>query len=398
MPHPAPREGYLAVLATPGALPVILLAALGRLTYGTLPLALLLDIRAATGSFAVAGYTLAGFGLATLAMPVKARMIDRLDPPRVLGLLGVATAVPIAVFPYAARHTTTAVLIGLGVAGGLVAVPLGPAMRTLWTHVVPERLVRPALSLDAVVEESLYAIGPVVVAVVVATTSPPVAVVGSAMLVLVGTLGMSWSSRGRWSRLGPPVGSAWSLGALQSRSLLGLLLLVALVATGLGAVDLAVPSRALEQGSGGLAGVLLAMLAVGSAVGGLWWGRRSHRGTLVRQFGVVSVVLALGLTAAAVLTWLPGLMVLLLVTGAAVSPLFIIGYQRVGRVAPPDRLTESMSWINVVNNLGSAAGGALAGAVLDRAGSATVLVLAGSLVAVAALLALVATGRARGDA
>lgn len=64
---------YATVLRTPHALRTFGAALLGRLSYGMVPLALLLAIKDATGSYSVAGGAMALFGAASvfLSPPVR---------------------------------------------------------------------------------------------------------------------------------------------------------------------------------------------------------------------------------------------------------------------------------------------------------------------------------------
>src|SRR6059058_4372190 len=80
------------LLAAPSVRRAFALALLGRLAYGVLPLCFLFTVRTATGSFAVAAAASAALGLATSAMPIQARLVDRHGQRRVLPLYAVAHA------------------------------------------------------------------------------------------------------------------------------------------------------------------------------------------------------------------------------------------------------------------------------------------------------------------
>ncbi|MFD0531821.1 hypothetical protein ACFQ1I_43000 [Kitasatospora arboriphila] len=70
--------GYRAVLSLPHARAPFAAALLARLSYGVLPLPLLLALRDGTGSFAAAGAAAGVFGLlSALLGPARARLVSR---------------------------------------------------------------------------------------------------------------------------------------------------------------------------------------------------------------------------------------------------------------------------------------------------------------------------------
>jgi hypothetical protein len=68
---------YRAVLALPYAAPTFGAALVGRLSYGLLPLSVLFTVQQSTGSFATAGGVVAVFGLTSILLPLKSRLVDR---------------------------------------------------------------------------------------------------------------------------------------------------------------------------------------------------------------------------------------------------------------------------------------------------------------------------------
>ncbi|WP_051969261.1 MFS transporter [Kitasatospora azatica] len=110
----------------PGLAPVFLAALVGRLSYGTVALALVLTVRDTTGSYTSVGAVLALFGLTAAALaPVRAALIDRHGARRVL---------PVLAAPYAALLLLLACagprwLPLLAAVAGACAPPLGPVLR-----------------------------------------------------------------------------------------------------------------------------------------------------------------------------------------------------------------------------------------------------------------------------
>ncbi len=418
MTRPTRAVGYRAVLRLPGVLRVFPAAVLGRLSYATMPLSLLLVVDRATGSFAVTGTAVGSYAVLSLSMPVKSRGIDRFGQRRVLPPLsaGFATALVAMAAAASADVRAPAVYVALCAAAGLAAPPLGSSMRALWAALTPEPTARQrAYSVDGVVEETLFAVGPLVVAALVAVSGALAALLLSAALNLVGTVLMvtspivtaygpsgrqlGRSRRSRWLR-GPPglprsARASW-WGPFGSR---GFGLLVgALLGVGLGAgpLEVAVVARAQAAGRPGAAGYLFAGLSISSVAGGLLWGRLSHRRAVAVQVGLLVAVMAAGQAAAALVVGLPLLAVVLVLAGSAGSPVFIASYLAVDDLVSPSNRTEASTWVNTAYNVGLAGGAAAAGVAIDRVGADAAL-LGGAVVLAATAVVLVASG-ARLDA
>ena len=398
MPGPDRSVSYGALLRTPGVARPLTATTFVRLSYGAVGLALLLVVERATGSFAPAGMALGAFGAATILGPLKARAIDAVGRRRVLGLLGPAYAAVLLALAGAAAAgvRSPAVFVGLAAVAGLLTPLVGPVMRGVWAAVTPDPVVRRrAYSLDAVAEETCYAGGPVLAGVLVALGGPLTALVVTAVLALAGSLVLAFSTVGSavtGMPAAPPSVRRDSPGPLASRELRWVLLLVAVLWVGLSPLEVAVAARATEAGTPAAAGWLLAALSVGSAVGGLLWGRSrriggrdgGHRGQLLG----LTAALAVGMMAAAAAPTLGLLALVLLVTGLAVAPTFVVAYLAADRLTVVARRTEASTWVGTASNLGGSLGAVLAGLVVERASPGAAL-LTGGLVLVLALALLV---------
>lgn len=396
MTRPTGAVGYRAVLRLPGVPRAFAAATLGRLSYGTLSLSLLLAVQQATGSYLVAGTALGAFGVLSVLMPAKARLIDRYGQRRVIPVLATGFALSLLAMAAcsAAGVTRGSVYVGLAALVGLVAPPLGPSMRALWAALAPEPAARQrAYSLDGVVEDTLFAVGPLLAGLLVAVASASVALAVTAVVNVVGATAMATSPA---ARLHAPPAAAHTraplTGPFQSRAFTLLVLVLFGVGLGGGPVDLAVVARAQDGGDAGAAGYVLAALAVGSAVGGLVWGHLTHHRRTSTQLAALVAVTALGYALAAGTPTTPVLAVVLGLTGLAGAPLFVVSYLAADRLAPTGTGTEATTWVNTSSNAGLSVGAALAGLVIDRSGPT------GALLTGAAVLALTAVALLGGRA
>ena len=144
-------------------------------------------------------------------------------------------------------------------------------------------------------------------------------------------------------------------------------MLIALLGVGLilGTVEVAVPAIANRQGSVGLAGILLASFAAGSAAGGLLYGRRTWRSSLAKRLLISVTVMT---TLCAVLTTIESVVVLgfgLAAVGFFLAPSLVTGYLLADDLTAAEVRTEASSWINTAVNAGAAVTAAMVGFAVD---------------------------------
>ncbi|MGH3449061.1 MAG: MFS transporter [Nocardioidaceae bacterium] len=377
MSRPPAAVSYRAVLTLPHARSTFAAAVVGRVSYGTLPLALLFVTQQATHSYGVAGAVLAVFGLATVTAPAKSRLMDRHGQRTLLIVLGVGYPLALATYTGLTLQPDPrpGLLLGVAAVAGCLTPPLGPAMRALWAEMAPNpALKQRAYSLDSVVEESLYAVGPLLVSLVLTVADARAALLLTACLVAAGTIGLALSTvsatmapHRRPQRAPALTTRPDRLGPLAAPGMWPVLVAILGAGAGLGVLEVAVPARASAEGGPATAGYLMAALAVGSAAGGIVWGRRHHTGARVRQLTVLLLLMGVGLATCAWVSELAVLAALLLVLGSMIAPAFIVSYLAVDEIAPEHQRTEATTWVNTVSNLGVSASTALAGFLVDRA-------------------------------
>lgn len=364
-------RSYAAVLCFPHATRTFLPALVGRLSYGIVFVCLAVALTRATGSYAWAGGALAGFGMTVAALaPVRARLIDRHGPWRVLPVMACTYAVLLAALAAAAwRSADRGLLLGLTVAAGTCAPPLGPTMRALWNGLVPDAELRQrAYSLDTVAEELLFVCGPLLAGVFIAVGHPEAGVVASAVLVVCGTAGMVSSPAVTGRRFGAPADEA---AAQDDRRRLGRGILLPVLSAGsvgasLGALSLLIVAFATQHQQLTAVAWAEAGLAVGSVVGGLAYGARAWRAPLRVRLPLLAV--GLGATqAVAGLAPAPLVLALAVVAvGVWVAPTLTSAYLAADQAAPERARTRAGTWVNSAFNAGNAAGTAAIGLAVDH--------------------------------
>jgi MFS family permease len=158
-----------------------------------------------------------------------------------------------------------------------------------------------------------------------------------------------------------------------------------------GTVGVAIPAFADHNAGGagdGLAGLLLGLWGVGSVTGGLWFGTRQFRPSLPTQWAYTLGAVATGLAVLAVVPNAGLMAVALLVGGMTLAPALTVENALVSRIAPAGMVNEAYTWVATVVFASSAAGAAVAGVLVDRAGGiALAFTLAAATTSIGALVA-----------
>lgn len=379
--------GYGAVLAKRPIRDLLLASLCGRFAFNALGLGFVLFATAETDSIAITGALIAAFAVTTSLAPVRGRVVDRFGPGALAGLaLGSAGAVGLLVVAGAADAPAWTFVLLAGLAG-LFAPPLGPFARSVWSGLEgDDDLQQRVHALDAAGEEAALIVSPLIVSMLVLFGSPSLALGVCAVGLFVGAIAAGRTSLGR----------APSARAAPGAPLPGSLWLVFIAflptAAALGALDIAIPAAATEQGHPAAAGAIEATMAVGTVAGSLLAGRLIF-GSPQRRVLAAQAVLAGGLAATTLFaTHLVLLGVVLVLPGVALGALFASLYLLVGRLAPSGSGTRTFAWLVTANNGGLALGAAAAGALSEASGPvagfwlAAACALAGIIPALAALI------------
>jgi MFS family permease len=377
---------YLDVLRTPSVTRLLSSAVVGRMPTGMAGLAIVLLVREAGASYAVAG-VVAGTYSAALAVtsPLLGRLVDRVGQTRVLAGCAGASALSFGALAAAGRGASPVVLAGLAALAGASIPPVGACMRALWSDLLGhDDQLQAAFAVESTVQELIFVVGPPLVAVLAAAFSPAVAVLGTAVLLLIGVAVFASTPASRAWRPRRRAGD-WA-GALRSPGIRAVLATIVLLAAAFGTVEVTVVAGAEQLGSRTLAGPLLALWALGSMVGGLAFGSRaSDRGPERRMVGLLLLVVA-GIALLAVASGLAQLAAGMILAGLGIAPAIACLYLLVDRLAPAGTVTEAFTWVTTAFATGFAAGNALGGSLVHGVGTDRAFLVAAGGVAAAALL------------
>lgn len=385
---------YRRVLSVPGALAFSLTGLVARLPISMVSLGIVLLVSASTGSYAAAGAVAGAYlvGNAGFAV-IQGRMVDTLGQSRVLPWTILAFTVSLSLLMWSVEAGWPAPLPHLlALIGGAALPQIGSCIRARWSHsVLDKRDLQTAFALEAVVDETVFMVGPVVVTVL-ATAVHPVAGLGTAVVAgLAGSLALAAQGateppahrRTTGPAPGEPIG--WPvLGPLVvTGAMLGVLF---------GGSEVATVAFAEELGRKAAAGPLLAVFALGSLLAGLLSGSVRWKSSNASRYRSFMLALAVAVLPLPFVDSLALLGAVLFLAGFAVSPTLIAGVAWIQETVPPRRLTEGISVTTTGMYLGIAPGAALVGTVIDRHGASAsfwvpvVATAAGAVVALGTLL------------
>ncbi|MFE6592930.1 MFS transporter [Streptomyces sp. NPDC057781] len=383
--------GYLDILRARHAVRLLVGTLVGRLPNATAAIAIVLFVRAEGGSYSLAGALAAVYGVANaVGQPVLGRLVDLHGQPRVQLPAAVLSGLAMAVFAFAGTGTVALAYLAVA-AAGLFTPPLEGGLRALWPSVLrKEDQVHTAYAMDAIAQEVMFTVGPLLVTVCVSLWSPMVALLVLNAVGVLGALSVVVSPPSRAWRSAPR--EAHWLGALRSSGLLALLGAFLFIGMALGSITVASVPYADEHGGDAVYGWLMAALGLGALVGGAVYGARQWTGDPARRLRVLVALLAVCYLP---LLLMPGAVAMVLLTvlaGVFLAPCIACAFVLVDRHAPRGTVTEAFSWLVTTFTVGASVGTGLAGPVVEHGGVLWGFALPGAAGTVS-LLVLACTGR-----
>ncbi|GIH76576.1 MFS transporter [Planobispora longispora] len=367
---------YRELFSRPGVKGFVISGLIGRMPMSMLGLGIMLLIQELTRSYGMAGAVAGTVNVSyAVAAPLMGRLVDRFGQARVIVPLvlthGTALAALMLCVEFGAPSWT---LFAVGIVIGAAAVPLGSLVRTRWTHLLGGTdQLHTAFSFESVADEVVFVAGPALVTALATMVNPYAGLIVTLVCAVGGTLVFAMQRATE-----PPV----RVGGKHSGTPITIpgiaLLSCVFLAMGavFGAVDLITVAFAEERGVKPAAGLLLAAIASGSLISGLWYGARRWEASLRSRFIRALAVFAAGFTPIALIGDVWVMAVALFVAGLAISPTIIAGYALIERLVPAHLLTEGMTWVSTAVGFGVALGAWAGGRLTDAYGASDAYVFA----------------------
>ncbi|KUO11038.1 MFS transporter [Streptomyces sp. DSM 15324] len=383
--------GYGEILRARHAARLLVGTLVGRLPNATSAIAVVLFVRAEGGTYSLAGALVSVYGVASaVGQPVLGRLVDRFGQPRVQLPAALVSALAMALFAFCGPDPLLLAYAAM-VVGGLFTPPLEGGLRALWPSVLrrPEQ-VPAAYAMDAVAQEVMFTVGPLLVTLCASLWSERAALLVVNGVGVLGALSVVVSPPSRAWRSAPR--EAHWLGALRSPALLVLLGALLFVGIAMGSITVASVPYADAHGGDAVYGRLMAALGLGALIGGLVYGAREWPGVPERRLRVLVAFLAVCYAPLMLMPGAVAMVGLATLAGVFLAPVLACAFVIVDRHAPRGTVTEAFSWLVTTFTVGASVGTGVAGPVVEAGGAVrgfAVPVVAGGV----SLLVLLVTGR-----
>jgi MFS family permease len=375
-------SGYKVLISTPGAMKFSIPGLIARMPISMDSLALIFIVVAVSDSYALAGALSASASVViAFATPHWSRVADRIGqsamlvrviPLKVLGL----TFFTVLVLNDAPTWTWFLSIIF----AESMSVNTGGLVRRRWLHILsPDKtstaedeqdrhLVNTAYSFEAIMDEVVFILGPIIVTACATTIAPAAGIISGIIFVLIGiplfVAQKSTEPPATPKRIIDPHPAV-----IRNKRVQAVVLATTLLGGFFGSIAIVTVAFAEHRGQESKSGILLAIWAFGSGIaaiinGAIKWKISSTSRFLIFLFALT--VLSVPMLFAHSMVWLA---IALFFNGFAIAPLVINAYGVAEGAVPTEQITETLTWVVAGMPLGGAISSALSGQIIDRFGS-----------------------------
>ena len=416
-------SAYGRVLRAPGVTRLVVISLFARLPHAASGLVFTLHV--VTGlnqDYMRAGIASAVFTIGiAIGAPWRGRIVDREGLRRAI----VPSIIVTLVLWVAAPWMSYPLLLGGCLVMGIFIIPIFPIVRQALSVMVNPRDLPTAFALDSVATEFTFIIGPIVATQLVLGLGSRVALIIIGVAASAAGVGLfalnpptrstqlaAWHGDGEQAdadanspspvlstngdgELASTLDASPGRGRLLTPAILAILACSVATTFTLAGVDLSVVASLREWSQGSKTGLILALWAGGSMVGGLIYGALPRHAPLPPLVGALAAT-----TALCALAWTPlTLLIAVFISGLFCAPTMTSVNHGLASQVPEHRRGEVMGWNGTMLQLGGACAAPIAGRAIDafdaRAGYLSSAIL-GAVVMVVALALLRRPRRATG--
>ncbi len=338
----------------------------GRIPLAMNTVALVFLISTVRGSFALAGiasscYTVAG----AIVGPRIGRLADIKGTRKVLLPVTLANVFAITGILTLGEHNTPALLIFSALAGGTFP-NFGSYTRTRWSRSLTDsRQLSAALSLESVLDETAFVIGPALAGFLFAWGGSHSPLISGVVFLVIGGLGIALTSTDHDGHPQPEEKHGGLLRIPYVKSLLATLICIGLT---FGAQYVVILAVAKEGGRAADGGLWVGLNPIGSTVMGLIYGFIHWKVSAAKRLTISLFVMSCGTLGLVLFQSYDTIIFWLIIAGLGIAPALISANHRMKDLIPVHRLNEAFSMLGASISFGITIGASVSGILVSHFG------------------------------
>ena len=366
---------YRKLFATPGGLAFSIPGLIARLPIAMTYLSVTFIVLHETDSYTLAGTISTGAALINAAFsPLWSRKADQLGQAKVLRFTIPPYIIFGLLFIYTITHNfPTIIWMALIFAAEAFLPNIGGLVRRRWLHTLEDKeegreLINTAYSFEALVDEIVFIIGPLVASAAAISIAPQAGLYFAFSFMSVGT-GLYILQKKSEPPPHPIVKGEKRTAVLAIPQVQAVFLPYILLGAFFMSATLCTVAFADERGAKSSTGLLLAIWSAGSAVAAIINGSIKWKITDGQKF--IYLIIAM-FFATSPLLFSHSILILatvLFLNGFGVAPILISGYAIVEKSVPAAKVTETFAWILAGMQIGNALPGPFVGFMIDQYGA-----------------------------
>ena len=374
----------------------VLVAFLGRIPLAMSQLGVLVLVSETTGRYGVGGAAAGILAVSNaVGAPIFGTLSDRIGQRPVVVVQSLAGAAGLAgIVAVTDPDASKALIFAMASVTGFMLPQVGPLARVRWRPITRDagdqrRLVDAAFSYEGAADEASFVLGPAIIGVLAIVAEPAGALLAAAVLLAV---------FGSWFAVHPTsalvarrsVTGGSGTEPLWTGVFVVLVLAQMCVGTIFGSVQTGTTVLATAEGQAGLAGLIHAVLGIGSVIAGLAITGLPERVLYATRMAVAAFGLLVLAAPLLLVDSLGALVAVIALLGFAVAPYMISNFALAGILVPVHRVSAAMTMLAGATGIGYALGAAVAGRLADAHGHTAAFAVTVSAAAMAVVISLAA--------
>ena len=374
----------------------ILVAFLGRIPLAMSQLGVLVLVSETTGRYGVGGAAAGILAVSNaVGAPIFGTLSDRIGQRPVVLVQSLAGAAGLAgIVAVTDPDASKALIFAMASVTGFMLPQVGPLARVRWRPITRDagdqrRLVDAAFSYEGAADEASFVLGPAIIGVLAIVAEPAGALLAAAVLLAV---------FGSWFAVHPTsalvarrsVTGGSGTEPLWTGVFVVLVLAQMCVGTIFGSVQTGTTVLATAEGQAGLAGLIHAVLGIGSVIAGLAITGLPERVLYATRMAVAAFGLLVLAAPLLLVDSLGALVAVIALLGFAVAPYMISNFALAGILVPVHRVSAAMTMLAGATGIGYALGAAVAGRLADAHGHTAAFAVTVCAAAMAVVISLAA--------